>query len=108
MKKGDIWLVELPSANGREQAGNRPVIVLSETQVNVTLVIPFTSNVQALRFPYTLEVKASPGNGLSTLSIALVFQARAIDKKRMKKKIGHLEDSNLHKMNTLLKRLLDL
>lgn len=33
MKKGEIWLVELPSTNGHEQAGTRPVIILTETEV---------------------------------------------------------------------------
>ena len=44
MKKGEIWLVELPSTNGHEQVGNRPVIILSDTESNISIVIPFTSN----------------------------------------------------------------
>ena len=35
MKKGEIWLVELPSADGREQIGTRPALVLKETGVNI-------------------------------------------------------------------------
>ena len=59
MKKGEIWLVELPSTNGREQKGKRPVIILSETEADIAIIIPFTSNLQALRFPNTIELAIS-------------------------------------------------
>ena len=106
MKKGEIWLVELPSANGHEQAGTRPVIVIAETKANIAVVIPFTSNVQALRFPHTIEVKPTKENGLTAISIALVFQIRAIDKNRIQKKIGELESSTLKKVDIFLRKLL--
>ena len=55
MQKGEIWLVELPSADGHEQAGTRPVAVLTETEANIAIVVPFTSNLQALRFPKSFK-----------------------------------------------------
>ena len=108
MKKGEIWLVELPSTNGREQEGTRSVIVFADTEVNIAIIVPLTSNIQALRFPNTIEVKPSKINGLTALSIALVFQVRAIDKKRLKNKIGVLEPLILKEADTLLKRILNL
>ena len=108
MKKGEIWLVELPSTNGREQAGTRPVIVFADTEANIAIIVPLTSNIQALRFPNTIEVKPSKINGLTVLSIALVFQIRAIDKKRLKNKIGVLEPLILKEADTFLKRILNL
>ena len=108
MKKGEIWLVELPSTNSHEQIGTRPSIVLSETEANIAIVIPLTSNVQALRFPHTIEIKPSDKNGLSVVSVALTFQIRAIDKKRFKKKIGELEDKTMNKVNTSLRKILVL
>ena len=108
MKKGEIWLVELPSTNSHEQIGTRPSIVLSETEANIAIVIPLTSNVQALRFPHTIEIKPSDKNGLSVVSVALTFQIRAIDKKRFKKKIGELEDKTMNKVNTSLRQILVL
>ena len=68
MKKGEIWLIELPSADGREQVGNRPAIIMAETGV-VNIVIPLTSNIQALRFPHTIEIKQL----LSHMDINLLF-----------------------------------
>jgi len=108
MKKGEIWLVEIPKSNGHEQEGSRPSLVLAETEANIVIIIPFTSNIQALRFPHTIEIKPSKRNGLSSLSIALIFQIRAIDKRRLGKKIGNLEDSYLQEADKILKQLLVL
>ena len=100
--------MELPSANGHEQGGIRPVVILAETKVNIAIVVPFTSNLQALRFPSTVETKPTAGNGLNGVSVALVFQIRAIDKKRLKNKIGILESSALNLVDSMLKELLDI
>ena len=106
--KGEIWLVDLPSSNGYEQHGLRPVILLFESKANINIIIPFTSNFQSLRFPFTIEVKPSMENGLESISIALVFQIRAIDKKRLIKKIGLLEENHLNEIDTFLKKILKL
>ena len=108
MKKGEIWLVELPSANGHEQAGTRPAIILAETEANIAIVVPLTSNLQALRFLNTTEIKPSSSNGLSTISVALIFQVTAIDKKRLNRKIGELENSHSSQIDTILMKLLKL
>lgn len=108
MNKGEIWLVEIPVINGHEQTGMRPALILTDTPANIAVVVPFTSNVQALRFPFTLEIKPNTRNGLESLSIALVFQIRAIDKKRLKKKIGDLEDSKIKELDGMLNKLLQL
>ena len=107
MKKGEIWLVELPSADGREQVGSRPAIIMAETEI-VNIVIPLTSNIQALRFPHTIEIKPSKKNNLSAISVGLVFQIRALDKKRFKNKLGELDDKNLKEVDIMLKKMLNL
>ena len=106
MRKGEIWLVELPSTNGHEQSGTRPILILTDTQTSTVVIIPFTSTPLAVRFPHTLEVQSTPKNGLSTTSILLIFQIRAIDKKRLKKKIGELEEETLHEVDRMLKTML--
>lgn len=108
MNKGEIWLVEIPETDGHEQAGKRPVIVVADTSSNIVIIVPFTSNIQALRFSHTIEVEPSKENGLTAKSIALVFQIRAIDKKRLKNKIGSLENTIIKKMGNMLKDLLQV
>ena len=108
MKKGEIWLIELPSTNGHEQAGMRPALVLAETEANIAVVAPLTSNLQALRFVNTIEVKPTAENGLSEISVALIFQIRAIDKKRFKNKIGEVDNSLLKKIEDILRKILQI
>ena len=104
IQKGEIWLVEIPSTNGHEQSGKRPAIVLADTEANIVIIIPLSSNLQALRFPHTLEIRPSSKNGLKLVSVALVFHIRSIDKKRLINKIGEFND--ISKLDSMLQKLL--
>ena len=108
MKKGEIWIVDIPQLGGHEQEGLRPAIVLADTSTSVAIVIPCTSNSHALRFPYTLLIESSDMNGLSAPSVALILHIRAIDKKRLKKRIGTLEKLALNTTNKMIKSLLSV
>lgn len=100
--------MELPSSNGREQRGTRPAIIIADADANISVLIPFTTNIQALRFPNTLEIEPNETNGLERRSVALIFQIRAIDEKRIKNKIGRLEEGKMRNMDKILKSLLQL
>ena len=108
MNKGEVWFVELPYSYGQEQEGLRPAIIFAKTEIGIVTVIPLTSNLQALRFQYTFTIEKSKANGLGTDSVALIFQLRAIDSKRLKRKIGELESKHLNKINELVVRYLNL
>ncbi len=108
MKKGDIVLIEFPSANGHEQIGKRPAIVMAMTEAQISIVLPLTSNLQALRFPNTIEIKPSNTNGLTVISVVLLFQIRAIDVKRIHSKIGEVEEKTSSDIDAHLRRLLSL
>lgn len=108
MNKGEVWLVELPYSGGQEQEGLRPAVIFANTGFGIVTVIPLTSNLQALRFQYTYQIEKSKTNGLSADSIALIFQLRAIDSKRLKKKIGELESKHLKKLDELIIKYLNL
>jgi mRNA interferase MazF len=115
MKRGDIVLVNLPQTAdgaGHEQVGTRPALIVHDDAtsdtLSVVMIVPFTSNLNAQRFPHTILVQPSKANGLSMPSVLLVFQLRAIDKQRVTKKIGHLEDELMGKVNHEIKDLLGL
>jgi len=113
MARGDIMVIDLPApagSAGHEQVGFRPAVVVqtdtADTSLPTTMVVPFTSNSSATRFPYTISVTPSPQNGLSRVSVLLVFQLRAIDKSRLGKKIGRLEQQYLQQLEIEMHSLL--
>ncbi|WP_338421928.1 type II toxin-antitoxin system PemK/MazF family toxin [Nostoc flagelliforme] len=88
-----MLLVGLPESEKREEKGNRPAIVV---QIDIAtspmlMIVPVTSSLGALRFPFTVRIEPSEQNGLTLPSVAMVFQLRAIDRKRIIQKIGELE-----------------
>ena len=107
--KGELFIIKFPSKKGREQEGIRPGIIIADTKTDLILVIPLTSNLEASKkFSYTFIIKKSEENNLEKDSVALVFQLQALDKKRLIKKIGSLEDQYLKRIDNELKILLKL
>ena len=115
MARGEILSVDLPVPvyrGGHEQLGCRPAIVVqtdvADTNLPTTIIVPFTSNISALHFPHTLRIDPSPQNGLTRPSVLLVFQLRAIDKKRIGNRIGRLEKHYLQQLEVEMRNLLAL
>lgn len=108
MQKGDICFANLAPAFGHEQSGGRPAVVLAVTDTRIVIVVPLTSHGEALRFSHTLPIRATTNNGLAADSVALLFHIRAIDARRVERVCGHLEPTTLTRINTALKKLLNM
>jgi mRNA interferase MazF len=112
MNIGDIYTVEIPVSDGHEQAGTRPAIVVQapqfENQLPTVLIVPLTSQSAAQSFPGTFLVQPDSENGLTRTSVVLVFQLRAIDKRRVRHKIGRLSTSYLAQLRQQVQILLQL
>jgi mRNA interferase MazF len=106
MKPGDIWVVDLPSLGTHEQSGTRPAVVVARVAKSIVTVIPCTSNMLALRFPYTLDIAPTKQNGLTVPSVALVFHMRAIDTVYLKHKIGTLDKRTLVAIRAQARKLI--
>ena len=81
MKRGEIWLVGLDPAQGHEQKGRRPVLIVSPEAFNrltrVPVVVPITSGGNFARtagFAVTLD-----GAGTKTMGVVRCDQPRALD-----------------------------
>lgn len=95
-----VYLAILDPVKGSEQAGRRPVIVVSREEINRALrvvnVIPLTSRKSPQRRIYPNEVLLPAGvAGLSVASIALCYQIRTLDKGRLAQQLGQLWDAGL-------------
>jgi mRNA interferase MazF len=93
MARGDVLRVTLPESDRREERGTRPAIAvqMENTASPMLMVVPVPSALGALRFPFTVRIEPLENNGLTLTSVALVFQLRAIDRKRIVHKMGELE-----------------
>lgn len=113
MKRNDVVMVELPpplGGVGREQSGRRPALVVSDDSPGLPtiVVVPLTSQLAALRFPHTLQVEPSPVNGLSVPSVVLLFQVQVVDKRRVLRVVGELDQDHVAQIDARLRNMLNL
>ncbi len=108
MKRGDICVVKLTNNVSHEQQGERPAVLISDTKTGIIIVIPLTTNLEALRFPFVLTILPDKKNNLKQESIALIFHIRSIDKTRVKKIIGKIDIKTQRKINRIIKEMLKL
>jgi mRNA interferase MazF len=107
---GDIWLAELDPTVGHEQGGRRPVVVVSSQgfnslPINMTIVVPMTGNDRGL---VTQPQVASSGAGLNRGSFARPEDVRAIDARRLKRRLGRVNAQELAEIRKVLRYFLDL
>ena len=97
-----VFLASLNPVQGSEQAGRRPVLVISRERINQLLsvvnAVPLTSRKSASRIIYPNEVLLPAGMaGLQVDSIALCYQIRTLDKGRLEQDLGHVVDLRLRR-----------
>lgn len=104
-------LLQSRSNFGHEQAGTRPVVVLQTDMANeklgTVMVAPLTSNLKAAGYLLTHLVMAQ-NSGLPKDSVILLFQVRTVDKRRLERKIGHLNSEIMAKVDQALRIAFDL
>jgi mRNA interferase MazF len=86
VKRGEIYFVNLNPTKGREQAGTRPVLVLSADAVNAlplvaTVVIGTKGDNIKQDYPTNVRVPSS-ASGLPIETVFLCFQIRSLDPSR--------------------------
>jgi mRNA interferase MazF len=93
-----IFLADLDPVIGSEQGKTRPVLVISDEELNQILpvvnVLPLTSRKPGRRI-YANEVLLSPATtGFSQESIVLCYQIRTLDKVRLLRPLGNINDEH--------------
>jgi len=105
IKRGDIYYADLSPVVGSEQGGVRPVLIIQNDIGNkyspTVIATAITSQINKAKMPTHIELDANE-YGLSKDSVVLAEQIRTIDKKRLKEKIGHLDDKLMTKVNEAL------
>jgi len=94
--RGEIRWAELDPTRGREQAGQRPVLILSHDVFNersgTVIAVALTSQEPRAGFPLTLESAAS---GLPKRSWIKISQIRTLATERIGRRIGRASEEEL-------------
>ena len=102
VKRGDIFYADLSPVVGSEQGGVRPVLIVQNDVGNkyspTVIVAAITSRIYMAKMPTHIEIKGDE-YGLSKDSVILLEQIRTIDKKRLKERIGHADESLIEMVN---------
>ncbi len=110
IKRGEIWLADLDPTRGREQAGTRPVLVVStdyfnKGYANLVYAIPITSRDKKIRSHVAVM---PPEGGLTLPSFIMCEAMRSISKQRLIKRFGSIASDTMLDVEDNLKILLDL
>jgi mRNA interferase MazF len=97
--RGDVRWADLAPARGHEQAGRRPVVVISHDVFNersgTAIVMALTSQQQRAAFPLTLEVEDAK---LPKRSWVKISQIRTVSTERLGRRLGRLQAETLDRL----------
>ena len=111
LRPGDVWLADLNPVVGSEQAGRRPVVIVSgplhlSLPHAVVFVVPVASRDRGLR--HQIPITSLP-SGLSTLpSFTRPEDMRAVAYQRLGHRLGAITPSELAAVRRILRAFLDL
>ena len=103
ISRGDIYYADLSPVIGSEQGGIRPVLVLQNNKGNkfstTVIVAPISSKLTKNPIPTHVLIRC---DSLDKKSVILLEQIRTIDKRRLKEKMGKLDDGLMNKVDSAI------
>jgi mRNA interferase MazF len=112
VRRGEVYEARLDPTEGSEQAGFRPVIIVSRDAINtaspIVIVVPCTTYRPGRRLYPSQVLLHAPDGGLTVDSIALGEQVRALAKNRLRQRRGLLSPQTLLQLGRALLITLDL
>ena len=105
VRRGDIFYADLSPVVGSEQGGLRPVLIIQNDVGNryspTVIAAAITSRMGKTKLPTHIDIYAERA-GLSKDSVILLEQIRTLDKRRLKEKMGHLDEGLMDQVNTAI------
>lgn len=112
IRRGDIYYADLSPVVGSEQGGIRPVLIVQNDMGNryspTVIAAAITSRTGKTKLPTHIEVTASEaqgnetGCGLAKNSVILLEQIRTLDKRRLKERMGKLDDRTMQQVDSAI------
>ena len=112
IKQFEIWIADLNPQIGTETGKTRPVLVVQTNLLNKiphpsTIICPLTTNVKKDVELLRVHLKKGDANMLEDCDI-MIDQLRAIDNKRLIKKIGDLPSNLIETVKENIRIILDI
>ena len=105
IKRGDIYYADLSPVVGSEQGGLRPVLIVQNDVGNryspTVIAAAITSRMSKAKLPTHIDIMGHHA-GLSRDSVILLEQIRTLDKRRLKEKMGHLDEDTMNSVNNAI------
>lgn len=105
IKRGDIYYADLSPVVGSEQGGMRPVLIVQNDTGNkhspTVIAAAITSQIGKARLPTHIELEAK-SYGLTRDSVVLLEQIRTIDKRRLKERMGKVDDGLMDRVDNAI------
>ena len=105
VKRGDIFYADLSPVVGSEQGGLRPVLIIQNDVGNryspTVIAAAITSRMGKAKLPTHIDIYADRV-GLAKDSVILLEQIRTLDKRRLREKMGHLDDDVMEEVNNAI------
>ena len=105
VKRGDIYYADLSPVVGSEHGGVRPVLIVQNDVGNkyspTVIAAAITSQHQKAKLPTHIEINTGK-SGLAKDSVVLLEQIRTIDKRRLREKMGEVENYSMNKVDEAL------
>jgi mRNA interferase MazF len=108
LSRGDVWLADLNPIRGREQAGTRPVVIVSASflqRAGLVVVVPFTTRLRGLQLHVPVE---PPEGGLRQSSEALPEMERSMSIDRLLERWGRISNETMIQLEERLRLVLEL
>lgn len=107
--RGEVYYADLSPVIGSEQGGYRPVLVVQNNKGNrlstTVIVAPISSKLTKNHLPTHVVIELE---GLQKKSVILLEQLRTIDKKRIREKVGKVNEAMMQEVNMAMRTSLDL
>ena len=105
VRRGDIFYADLSPVVGSEQGGLRPVLIVQNDVGNkyspTVIAAAITSKMSKTHLPTHIDIYADKV-GLARDSVILLEQIRTIDKRRLREKMGHLDETVMRDVNNAI------
>ncbi len=111
VRRGDIFYADLSPVVGSEQGGLRPVLIIQNDVGNryspTVIAAAITSRMGKTKLPTHIDItggtQSSPERaGLARDSVILLEQIRTLDKRRLREKMGHLDETVMEEVNNAI------